>query len=267
VAAAGAGRTDADAVPVSGELVRIQEAVRADAVGGRSVERVGPFVATFTASSANPFLNYAIPDAGARPSPEEVDALVACFRSRGLTPRLEFVPELAPAVEPALLESGFAVELRTPLMVFGGGVDALPEPEGVSLVDVESREDAYATGVVMNEAYDGDGPPADAWVDGVLQGLDAGALRCLARDAATGEPVGAGACAAPHGSACELHSVGVRTAYRRRGIASAITSRLAHRAATAGTETVFLMAHGEAEARMYERVGFQRVGEVLHISR
>jgi hypothetical protein len=33
-----------------------------------------------------------------------------------------------------------------------------------------------------------------------------------------------------------------------------------------GVPTVFLMAHGEAEVRIYERVGFARVGEVLHIS-
>ena len=33
-----------------------------------------------------------------------------------------------------------------------------------------------------------------------------------------------------------------------------------------GVDLVFLMAAGEAEARIYARIGFTQIGEVLHIS-
>jgi hypothetical protein len=33
-----------------------------------------------------------------------------------------------------------------------------------------------------------------------------------------------------------------------------------------GVDLVFLMAAGEAEARIYARIGFTKIGEVLHIS-
>jgi predicted GNAT family acetyltransferase len=54
--------------------------------------------------------------------------------------------------------------------------------------------------------------------------------------------------------------------YRRRGIAAALTSRLAESASDNGVETIFLMAHGDNEVALYGRVGFAHIGEVLHIS-
>ena len=82
--------------------------IRRNATANRAVERIGPFVATFTDHSDNPFLNYAIPDDGASPSDREVAALVAACRRRGRTPRLEYFPALAPAVAPRLRAAGFA---------------------------------------------------------------------------------------------------------------------------------------------------------------
>jgi hypothetical protein len=66
--------------------------------------------------------------------------------------------------------------------------------------------------------------------------------RLLARDAQTGEPVGGGSCTSPHRGATELTSAN-------------------------GNDLVFLMAAGEAEARIYGRAGFEAIGYFLHISR
>ncbi|HEX8858611.1 MAG TPA: hypothetical protein VGC06_05850 [Actinomycetes bacterium] len=66
--------------------------IRHNATANRAVERIGPFVATFTDRGDNPFLNHAIPDDGASPSRREVAALVAACRRRGRTPRLEYFP-------------------------------------------------------------------------------------------------------------------------------------------------------------------------------
>ena len=54
---------------------RIQDALRHHAPRGRDTEQIGPFLATFTRDTTNPYLNYAIPDeggtadAGRRPGP------------------------------------------------------------------------------------------------------------------------------------------------------------------------------------------------------
>ena len=53
---------------------------------------------------------------------------------------------------------------------------------------------------------------------------------------------------------------GARAA-RGRGLGAAVTSALAGAALGAGAELVFLAAGDEAAARVYERVGFRRVGE------
>ena len=50
---------------------------------------------------------------------------------------------------------------------------------------------------------------------------------------------------------------------RRRGLAAAVTRALVDDARTAGVETVFLSADDENVARIYARLGFQRVGTAL----
>jgi ribosomal protein S18 acetylase RimI-like enzyme len=241
---------------------RIQAAIRADATRSRDVERIGPFVATFSRSTDNPYLNYAIPEPAAQPSPEDVEALAAAYRERGKKPRLEYLPKLAPWVEPVLVEHGFAVERRLPLMLAVDSADVV-EPDGIEIVGAATPDEIRAAGTAQNEAYGEPGPSDDAWVAGAAKGIAAGGAVVLARDAATGEPAGGGACTAPHDGASELTSIGVRPAYRRRGIAAAMTAWLAREMDARGVRTVFLMAEDEQTARIYERVGFVWIGEVL----
>jgi len=266
VAAAVTRRTQPDALPVSGLEERIQAAIRADAVRSRDVVEVGPFVATFTDGSTNPFLNYAIPVAGARPTADQIASLGREFGARGLRPRLEYLPALAPDVERALLAHGYAVELRTPLMTCAQ-VAAVGEPDGIEVLLVESDDDIRAAVTAQDEAYGEPGSADDARVARARRSLEEGGLLVLARDASSGEPAGGGVCTPPHDGATELAGVGVRPTYRRRGVAAAVTALLARTMLDRGVATVFLMAAGDDEARIYERVGFARVGEVLHISR
>jgi ribosomal protein S18 acetylase RimI-like enzyme len=246
--------------------LRIQHAIRTDAERGRDVVHVGPFVATFTRGTSNPYLNYAIPEREATPSATEVEQLAAAFAERSLRPRLEFLPTLAPQVEPALLAAGFAEEARMPLMTFteppAGGA-----PDGIELLEARDKETIRAAVTVQHEAYGEAEPPDDERLAGVLRGLGRGALLVLARDAATHEPAGAGQCTAPVDGATELAGVGVRPVFRRRGIAQVVTARLAETMRGRGADLVFLMAAGDDEARIYARAGFTRIGEVLHISR
>jgi ribosomal protein S18 acetylase RimI-like enzyme len=250
---------------VSAQVRRIQEAMRASATQFRDVERVGPFLATFAVASPHPFLSYAIPDEGAAPAAADVVALTEAYRSRGRVPRLEYVPSLAPRVEAALLGGGFTVEARTPLMVLRG-VPAAEMPAAVELVEATGEDDVRTAATAQHEAYGESDPPTDDWIAGVLRSIAAGGVVVLARDARTGEPAGGGQCTVPVKGATELAAIGVRPAHRRRGIAAAMTAWLAARMRERGADLVYLTAAGEAEARIYARVGFDRVGEALYIS-
>jgi hypothetical protein len=104
---------------------RIQSYLRFAASQQRDTEQIGPFLATFSRHSANPYLNYAIPDDEAAPSLADVNALIAAYSVRGRKPRLEYVAKLAPAVEETLISAGFTVEGRLPLMTCTPGSEKL----------------------------------------------------------------------------------------------------------------------------------------------
>ncbi|HKD77009.1 MAG TPA: GNAT family N-acetyltransferase, partial [Ktedonobacterales bacterium] len=216
--------------------------------------------------STNLYLNYAIPDHSAMPTAEEIAALVTAFQERGRTPHLEFLPTIAPDVEAALMVAGFTVEKRMPLMVCPSGARLdLSMPEGIELIIPTSDSEIMALLTVQNEAY-GDPPPDAASLQRRKAFHAAGGSAILARDKATGEPVGGGISDLPIVGVTELAGVGVRPPFRRRGIATAVTTRLVRDAIAAGISKVFLMAEGDAEARIYRRVGFVDCGEVLGIS-
>lgn len=246
---------------------RIQAYLRAAASRVRDTERIGPFLATFTSYSDNSYLNYALPDDDATPAAADVAALVLAYQRRGRVPRLEYVARLAPAVEAVLLDAGFRVEGRLPLMSCPPGAEQwLPAPSGIELVLPVSDEELLATVAVQNEAY-GDPPPGREVIHRLRAAIADGQIVVLARVAASGEPVGAGICSVPDQGTTEIAAIGVRAPFRRRGVASALTARLLREALDAGVELAFLMAEHETETRIYRRVGFTPIGEILHISR
>lgn len=250
------------------DSVRTIHAYLRVALDGPGAERVGPFLAGFSDMSANPFRNYAVPDDGAEPSPDDIAVLVAAFTRRDRVPRLEYVPSLAPAVESALLGAGFAVEGRLPVLTLATAavVDAIP-PAGVIVGLATGDDQLLAVATVQHRAYDDPEPPGAAAVAGLRRTVEGGGVVALARDAATGEPLGAGLCAEPHGGVSELAAVGVETGARNRGIAAAVVAHLVGAAAQAGIDRLFLMAAHDQGARIYRRAGFADVATILHISK
>ncbi|HEX8230118.1 MAG TPA: GNAT family N-acetyltransferase [Chloroflexia bacterium] len=248
---------------------RIQEYLRFAAGHGRIVERIGPFLATFTYHNDNPFLNYAIPDDHAAPSPDDVIALIAAYERRKRRPRLEYIATLAPAVEGLLVSAGFVAEGRLPLMVCSGGSERqMPAPEGIEFVVPATDDELLDTLMAQDEAYGDPNPVRDLEAATRLRAsLADGMIVVLARVASTREPAGGGVCTVPKGGVTEIAGIGVREKFRRRGIAGALTSRLLAEAFNAGITLAFLMAAGEGEARIYARAGFTMIGDILHISR
>lgn len=246
---------------------RIQSYLRVAASHRRDVEQIGPFLATFTRHSDNPYINYAIPDDDAAPTGDDVAALIEAFERRNRQPRFEYITQLAPAVEPALIAAGFVVESRPPLMTCTPGEEQpQPTPPGIELILPTSDDELLGMIVAQNEAYDSPPPDAEA-VARMRAGIADGQIAVFAREIATGEPVGGGVCTVPYQELTEVAGIGVRSAFRRRGVAAALTVRLTQAAFDAGVTLAFLMAAGEDEQRIYARAGFTTIGDVLHISR
>ncbi len=64
----------------------------------------------------------------------------------------------------------------------------------------------------------------------------------------------------PVGPVTEIVGVGTLPSARRRGLGAAVTAHLVADAVARGVSTIFLSAGSEDVARMYARVGFERVG-------
>ncbi|HEV7649283.1 MAG TPA: GNAT family N-acetyltransferase [Actinophytocola sp.] len=248
-------------------MTALQSHIRRAAAAGRATERVGPFLATFSPKSANPYLNYAVPDDGARPTPDDVAGLTAAYRRRDLVPRLEFLAATAPGAEAVLRAAGYEVERRIPVMLCPpGALITPPPPDGIELVVPESDVDFEGMVTAQHEAFDDPPPPdlAEA-VAGAREGLARGGFQVYARDARTGEPVGGGVAEPVVDGTTEVAGIAVRAPYRRRGAGAAITAWLTAAVHAQGAHTVFLTPAGTDEQRLYARVGYQATDDMLHL--
>jgi ribosomal protein S18 acetylase RimI-like enzyme len=248
--------------------ILVSDHIRAS-VARRGARRVGPFLAGFDAHSDNPWRNYAVPDDGATPSRSDIDALVALFEQQHRIPRLEYVPIAAPEVEAALTAAGFTVEGRLPVLVSTVDIELTPRrPAGITVEPVTTDEDLLAAAAVQHDAYGQAQPAGPHDVARLRATVDRGGLVAVARDAETGTAVGSGLVdrIGPDTATGELAAVGVLGAYRRRGIASALSASLARTAHAHGMSVVWLEAEPEEES-IYRRTGFPIAGRKLWMSR
>jgi ribosomal protein S18 acetylase RimI-like enzyme len=242
-------------------LRRIQSSLRAGIA--RRAKQVGPFLAHFDEHSDNPFRNYAVPDDGARPSGEEVRALMSEFAERGRVPRLEYVAP-APAVDSALRTAGFTVDLELGLMVLGAaGLREPVPPDQVKVVTALSEEDLWSAARAQHLAYGEPGEPTASDVARLRGTLEAGGLVLLAlRD---GEPAGAVLALAPNDRLSEIAAVGVAPEHQRRGIASTLVAEASRAVLTSGSWP-YLQTETANEQRLYGRLGYERIGSLIATS-
>jgi GNAT superfamily N-acetyltransferase len=180
------------------------------------------------------------------------------------TPRLEYLPDTAPAAEAALLAGGFEVELRTTVMTCTPArVAAPPVPEGVVLEALgahSSLRDVNALQAVQARAFGDEPEPYSTrphWL-----GLY---VAVLVRS--DGVPAGAGMSLAIAEGTTELVGIAVAKPFRRRGIAGALTAELARRAFALGARSAFLTPGDAGATRVYARAGFRETDAMLHLRR
>ncbi|MDX3192051.1 GNAT family N-acetyltransferase [Streptomyces sp. MN03-5084-2B] len=243
----------------------IQAYVRTTAPRGRETEQVGPFLATYSPGTSHPMLNYAIPDDGARPTPAEIDALTAAYRRRDLLPRLEYFTDVAPDLEKLLIEAGYQLERRVPLMTCAPAqrVDK-PAPAGIRLRVPESGVDFRRMREAQNTAF---GEPAEIGDEEIerLSG-DTVVRHLLAEDFAAKKIIGGGLALEIVDGTTEIAGIAVLEEYRGRGIAAALTAHLTRQVHEAGAHTAFLTPGDLGIGTVYARVGYRPAGECVHLS-
>ncbi|MFJ4969375.1 GNAT family N-acetyltransferase [Streptomyces sp. NPDC088755] len=228
--------------------------------------RVGPFTVRHDPGWELKYANYAIPDRETEPMADDVAALIEAFRERRRLPRLEFLPTWAPAVEPALLAAGFAVENRAPLLACGREDLRGPKPVHGLRITVPGTEAEFTDAArVQHQGFGGEGEPEPGttdWFRAAATGDGVAALAVL-----DGAPAGVGGCTVAVDGLSELAGLAVAAPFRRRGIGAALTAWLTERALDLGCRTVWLEP-GDADAeRIYAGVGYRRIGEKVNISR
>lgn len=248
--------------------LRIQQYLRDAAVRERDVVRVGPFLATFDARDANPYLSYAIPDDGAQPTGGEVAQLLNTYHERDRLPRLEYLPSVAPAVERALLDGGFTVEAQLPGMVCtADALKTVPAPDGIALAVPDEDADWHAMAAAQHAAFGLEVPEDDPDApEGGRSRLRDGGVALLARDVTNATVVGGGVATVPADGVTEIAGIGVLESHRRRGIAAAVTAELTRRAFAAGVEVAWLTPGNEGAHRVYGRAGYADATTILHVS-
>jgi GNAT superfamily N-acetyltransferase len=246
---------------VTETLTDIQAHLRASIA--TNAERVGPFLITFDPDTDNLYRNYAIPDDGAAPTPAQMEEMAARFTARDRTPRLELVSPAA-AVEDALAAAGFTVDGRLPLMTLApADLAPPPQPAGLSVFLATTDEQLWQAARVQNAAY-GESEPGEPDLHRLRRTVDGGGAVALAL--LDGVPAGSGLYTRPVDGRTELAAVGVIEAYRRRGVATAV-SYLLSRAALDARIGPYLQAEGPPEERMYARLGYRTVGALILASR
>jgi len=227
----------------------------------------GPFSVGLSLDSDDPYVNYAVPAAGSEPTPEEVASLAEVFESRSRHPRLEYIPDWAPKVEPALLEAGFSVECRTPLMVCRRIDLSIPTaPPGIMVQTPKSDRDIRHMLAILSESF-GSAPATNLEILKLERRIQEGAIVQAAYEIGSRRVVGGGSCTDLAGGITEVVGIAVSHESRGKGIGGYLTAKISEAAFEAGADYCFLMAATIREVAIYGRVGYRQIGQVLHISR
>lgn len=218
---------------------------------------VGPFT-LFVARPGVAWPYYARPTPGCPPIIDaDLDRLVSEQRALDVPPAIEWVHESTPSLCDVVEAAGWTTS-HCPLLVLDR-LDLVESDLSVAIVaavdpTLADVVDAVSAGFAGVER-DGKQPEVTRQRDRIAQGW---AVMAGAFDAA-GSAVGGGT-HLPRGSATELVGIAVVPSARRRGAGARIAATLAADALASGIDTVFLSAQNDDVARVYERVGFRRIG-------
>jgi GNAT superfamily N-acetyltransferase len=212
---------------------------------------------------------------GEQPGGEDLAQARERMRELGLPEAFEWIHDLAPGLLAVARRAGLKV-LEAPLLVLGAGRFRTPEPPpGIAVRLLEAGDPALAaSGAVAQIGFGhpgtGRGEAGPAQRDAAAVGRSALELDFLGErirggltTPAVAEDADGVLATGSHqllGDVSEIVGVATLPSARRRGLGALVTARLAQDARERGARTVFLTAGDHDVARMYERLGFERIG-------
>jgi GNAT superfamily N-acetyltransferase len=218
---------------------------------------------------ARPVPDGPVPDAG------DIAALRARQRQLGVPEALEWIHDLMPGLLRIARRAGLRVR-EAPLMVLGAGRFRVPDPPpGVRVRLLEPGDPGLrGLGAVQHIGFAAPGtdpgPAGPAERDASPAGRSPDELdflsdrirRGLTVPAIAEDGEGALACGShqPVGDVTAIVGIATLPSARRRGLAALVTARLVQDARARGVDMIFLEAEDVAVARIYARLGFERVG-------
>jgi ribosomal protein S18 acetylase RimI-like enzyme len=264
--------------PITERIERTYDAI--PRTGGARVESIGPFEVFYQGTEGGWPL-YARPRLGTTEfTPDDVRAARRRQRELHVPEAFEWVADVSPMLLPAVRATGLPVTLA-PLMVLDP--DRLPDPASLTdadLVLLHPDSDEFiglfaASGAVANLAFATAGtaigaagpgerdaailPTAPERLERSSVGIRSGRMaETIARTPFEGV-VARGAYQGAEGAA-EIVGVATLPSARRRGLGAAVSALAARHALESGYDLVFLSAANEDVARVYARIGFDRVG-------
>jgi ribosomal protein S18 acetylase RimI-like enzyme len=205
----------------------------------------------------------------------DVRKVLARQAELGLPKSLEWVHEVTPSLLVAARAAGLPVE-QCPLLVLDKlSVPSPPDDVTVRMLDPDDPEQGAVHAAIEVGFSNGGterGPASVKERDAMLakfvpnpatdnhrRSLMKQGLLAIAGAFDVSGALGGGS-HSPRAEVTEITGVAVLPAARRRGIGAMITAALAADAHERGVETVFCSAASEAVARVYESIGFRRVG-------
>jgi GNAT superfamily N-acetyltransferase len=221
-----------------------------------------------------PYYARPVPD-GATPTGEEIVAVRARQRELGAPEALEWVHDLVPDLLEVARASGLAV-LEAPLMVLRDDAARRPEPPpGITVRMLEPGDRALAAssavghvgfghpGTAPGQAGPGErdaiaAEQSEDALDLTSERIRAGLSATAVAEGADG-PLASGS-HLPLDGVSEVVGVATLPSARRRGLGALVTAALVDDARRRGADLIFLSAGSEEIARVYGRLGFERVG-------
>jgi GNAT superfamily N-acetyltransferase len=249
-------------------------------VGGARIVQVGPFE-LFLKAPNGAWPLYARPRLGVTNiSRADVAAVRARQRALGVPEAIEWVHDVTPGLIAAVRADGLPV-VEAPLMVldptrlpdpssFAAATLALLEPDSPEFVGLYASSGAVASlafaapGTAVGAAGPRErdaatGPVPTDRLDRAAAAIREGRIaEAVARTEAEG--VLARAAYQTACGAAELVGIATLPAARRRGLAAAVSAFVARHALDRGCSPVFLAAADDDVARVYGKVGFDRIG-------
>ena len=215
--------------------------------------------------------------AAGRVTAEDIRAVRARQRELLIPESFEWIDEAAPGMTAAAPGGGLAARAH-PLLVLSALTPAPVTEPGITVRVVSPGEPELdriwaVPAVAFGHPGTAVGLSGSVERDKIAADHDEGTM-CMLRErlrsgqsvlaAAFGPdgPLAAGSCQ-PLGGVAEITGVGVLPSARRRGLGGAVTAALAREALRRGVQTVFLAASDDDVARVYARLGFERVGTAM----